>query len=93
MVCVPDMDVLCRIMIAPTLETGLQLNFMAMLFGGQIDANDFHYFGWNFQFMQHYFEEAGFMEVKKEESFGLFQDTSEFRPLGIPISLNAIAIK
>jgi hypothetical protein len=66
---------------------------MGMIFGGQIDAHDFHYFGWNFQFMQHFLDEAGFMSASRVESLGEFDDTSEIMSLGRRISLNVIAIK
>jgi predicted SAM-dependent methyltransferase len=93
MVSVPDMDVLGKLVTDPALETQRKLSYMTMIFGGQTDANDYHYFGWNFQFMQYYFDEAGFMEVKRVDSFGLFDDTSEIWAMGVPISLNAVAIK
>lgn len=93
MVAVPDMDVLCKIMLDTDMPAEIKVRFVGMLFGGQKDANDFHYFGWNFQIMQYLFEEAGFMEISRVESFGLFVDTSEFRPMDYRISLNAIAIK
>ena len=93
MVAVPDMDVLCRAFLRPDLDTGTRFQFMRIIFGGQIDADDVHYSGWNFEFIQQYLSDAGFMSVDRVESFGLFQDTSEYRPLGERISLNVVAVK
>ena len=66
---------------------------MRMIFGGQVDNYDYHYFGWNYEFMYDYLSVAGFSKINKVGSFGLFNDTSEFKPYGFPISLNVIAIK
>ncbi|HEY4373827.1 MAG TPA: methyltransferase domain-containing protein [Burkholderiales bacterium] len=93
LVSVPDMDVLSRVMLEASMPAELKRHFIGMIFGGQKDAYDYHYFGWNFQLMQYFFDEAGFMETRRVESLGLFDDTSEMLALGQPISLNAIAIK
>jgi len=93
MIAVPDMDVLCRVFLRPDLDTKTRYEFMRIMFGGQIDDNDYHFFGWNFEFLQHFLDEAGFMSVARVDNFGLFDDTSNYRPLGEPISLNVVAIK
>ncbi len=93
MISVPDMDILCRNFLRPDLGLEARYQFMRMMFGGQIDPNDFHFFGWNLEFMNHFLSEAGFMSIERVPSFGLFQDTSELRPLDEPISLNVVAIK
>ena len=64
-----------------------------VIFGGQVDNYDYHYFGWNFEFMNEYLTEVGFLKINKVNSFGLFEDTSDYKPYGFPISLNVIAIK
>ena len=66
---------------------------MRMIFGGQIDEFDFHYFGWNMPLLEAFFKEAGFKKFERVKSFSLFNDTSEFSFDGIPISLNVIAYK
>ncbi|HEY4370674.1 MAG TPA: methyltransferase domain-containing protein [Burkholderiales bacterium] len=93
LVSVPDMDVLCRTFIDPALTLPVRFHVMRMMFGGQVDPDDFHCFGWNFEFMQDFLRRAGFGEVRKVEDFGLFNDASSFRPYGYPISLNVIAVK
>ena len=66
---------------------------MRMIFGGQEDESDFHYFGWNFRFLSDHLKQTNFSKVEKVNSFDLFEDTSEYKPYGFPISLNIIAYK
>ena len=90
---VPDMDVLCHFFVSPLANKKIKFHTMMMIFGGQVDNYDYHYFGWNFEFMNEYLTEVGFLKIDKVNSFGLFEDTSDYKPYGFPISLNVIAIK
>ena len=92
-VSVPDMEILCRIFIDDKAPSKVKFHVMRMMFGGQIDDYDFHYFGWNFQFMREFLIGAGFKKVERVKSFSLFKDTSDYAPYGAPISLNVIAYK
>ena len=90
---VPDMDVLCHFFVSPLATKKVKFHIMTMIFGGQIDNFDYHYFGWNYEFMNDYLTFAGFSKVDKVNSLGLFDDTSDSKPYGFPISLNVIATK
>ena len=90
---VPDMDSLCHFFISPLADKKIKFHVMRMIFGGQVDEYDYHYFGWNFQFLHDYLNEANFSKVERVHSFGLFNDTSDHKPYGFPISLNVIATK
>ena len=79
--------------INPAATPAMRMHIMRMMFGGQVDAHDFHYFGWNQLFLFDYLQRAGFNKFERVESFGLFKDTSDYKPYGIPISLNVLAIK
>ncbi len=92
-VSVPDLDILCRIFIDPKAPQKAKFHAMRMMFGGQIDEYDFHYFGWNYEFMKDYLTTAGFKKIEKVKSFSLFKDTSDYAPYGVPISLNVIGYK
>ena len=92
-VSVPDMDILCKIYLDPKAPPKVKFHTMRMMFGGQVDDFDFHYFGWNFQFMNEYLLKAGFKKIERVKSFSLFKDTSDYAPYGPPISLNIIAYK
>jgi predicted SAM-dependent methyltransferase len=93
LISVPDLDVLCQLFISPQATQEVKWHIMRMMFGGQIDSHDFHYMGFNEQFLRDVLGQAGFATVHRAASFGIFQDTSDFRPYGVPISLNVIAVK
>jgi len=50
-VSVPDLDVLCHTFINPIVSPAVKFHVMRMMFGGQMDAYDFHFFGWNQAFL------------------------------------------
>ena len=90
---VPDLDVLSRIFIDNKAPAKVKFHVMRMMFGGQTDEFDYHYFGWNYEFLNSYLIEAGFKKNERVKSFNLFNDTSDFAPYGPPISLNVIVYK
>ena len=90
---VPDLDILCRIFIEKTAPQKVKFHVMRMMFGGQIDEFDYHYFGWNYEFLNSYLNEAGFAKNERVKTFNIFNDTSSFAPYGPLISLNVIAYK
>lgn len=90
---VPDLEALCRLFLNPELDGAERFHVMRMMFGGQMDDYDFHYIGLTNEFMTEYFKQVGFSSVRRVDSFGLFNDTSDYKPYGVPISLNLIAIK
>ena len=90
---VPDMDVLCRIFMAKEAPKKAKFHAMTMMFGGQTDKYDYHYFGWNYEFLNSYLLEAGFKTNERVKTFDIFNDTSSFAPYGPLISLNVIAHK
>ena len=92
-VSVPDMDILCKIFVDPNTPIKVKFDTMRIMFGGQQDEFDFHYFGWNFRFMHDLLLKAGFSKIERVKSFSLFNDTSDYAPNGVPISLNIIAQK
>ena len=92
-VSVPDMDILAHTFVNPLGTSQVKFHVMRMMFGGQVDENDFHFFGWNFIFLRDYLTKAGFSKISRVNSFGLFEDTSDYKPYGFLISLNVIATK
>ena len=67
---------------------------MRMIFGGQIDEYDFHYFGWDFELLSGLLKNVGFKEIEEVEKFSIFtNDTSNEDIDGELISLNLIAKK
>lgn len=92
-VAVPDLEVLCKIVMDQSAPSDAKIHAIRMMFGGQTDDHDYHYFGWTEHLLSAYLQEAGFRSVRRVDSFGLFDDTSEFKPRGLAISLNVIAEK
>lgn len=93
-VSVPDFDVLASLFVLKdklTLEE--RFHVMRMLFGGHVDAHDYHQVGLSVDFLAVFLGEAGFVNARKVRSFGLFPDTSDMIFKGVPISLNVVAEK
>ena len=90
---VPDLDILCKIFIEKKAPPKVKFHVMRMMFGGQTDEFDYHYFGWNYEFLNSYLIEAGFKKNERVKTFDIFNDTSSFAPYGPLISLNVIAYK
>lgn len=66
---------------------------MRMIFGGHVDQYDYHVVGLNKDFLAKYLTASGYVNIKKVQGFGLFNDTSAALFKGVPISLNMIAEK
>lgn len=92
-VSVPDWDILCHLFINPIASLDVKWHALRMILGGQVDEFDFHYVGFNQQILYDFLRQAGFSKATRVESFGLFNDTSDYKPYGFPISLNIVATK
>ncbi|PUE24039.1 methyltransferase domain-containing protein [Limnohabitans sp. Jir72] len=90
---VPDLDHLCHFFVSPNASINEKYQAMKIIFGGQIDNNDFHYSGFNYQFLSHLLLEAGFSHIQRVDNFGLFKDTSNHYFAHHLVSLNVIAQK
>lgn len=91
LVSVPDLEVLCRALLDPSADPKRKIHLLQMIYGGQSDEWDFHYFGWTEELLSMYLRSVGFSTIERVESFNLFNDYSEYRPYGEPISLNVRA--
>ena len=91
---VPDIDVLAElILLKEHLTIDEQFFVMRMMFGGHMDEYDYHIVGLNEMFLERFLIEAAFINIRKVENFGLFEDTSSMLFKDVPISLNMIAEK
>jgi predicted SAM-dependent methyltransferase len=94
LISVPDMDVLSRLFVErASLSMEERFLLMRMMFGGHVDAYDHHQVGLNDEFLAWFLGATGFRGMRRVERLGLFNDTSETRFRGLPISLNMIAHK
>ena len=89
---VPDMDVLAQLFLDKE-HLGVEDRFMVMrmMFGGHINSHDYHLVGLNQDFLSDYLRSAGYDNIERVQSFGLFNDTSEMEFRGVRISLNMVA--
>lgn len=91
---VPDIDVLAHLLLQKqALDIGQRYQIMRMMFGGHIDAHDYHLVGLNQEFLVGFLGAAGFESVQRVDSHGLFDDTSDMTVGGLRISLNMNAFK
>jgi predicted SAM-dependent methyltransferase len=90
-VSVPDFEKLARIFLLPELTPQLRFHVMRMIFGGQMDAFDFHKVGLTGELLAAMLINAGFTELGQVESFGEFSDSSDLTFGPNRVSLNVIA--
>ena len=90
---VPDLEILCRLFLHPSLDANGRLHVMRMMFGGRMTEYDVHLVGLNFELFGGLLNEAGFRDIRRVPEFGLFQDTSILKFGDVPISLNMEARK
>lgn len=94
LVSVPDLDVLARLFLDRTrLTAGERFMVMRMMFGGHVDKFDYHQVGLNDELLAAFLFQAGFTNLRRVSSLGLFSDTSAMVYKGTPISLNMVAEK
>jgi len=92
-VSVPNMDVLCRLFLDRVKLNVDRFFVMRMMFGGHIDRYDYHVVGLNQDFLSEFLAKAGYTNLQRVRTFGLFKDTSDMVFKGVPISLNMTAQK
>ncbi len=91
---VPDIDVLAHLLLQRhKLDVNQRFQVMRMMFGGHVDAHDYHLVGLNQEFLAGFLNAAGFHTVQRVPRHGLFTDTSDMVVAGTPISLNLNALK
>jgi len=66
--------------INPVASPDVKFHIIRMMFGGQVDSYDFHFFRQNQLFLLDFLRKAGFGDVSLVKSFGLFNITSDYKP-------------
>lgn len=87
---VPDLGVLCELFVDQSMTFKERAQIMYMMFGGQLDAHDFHRVGLWRDYLGRALATAGFRRVDQVPVFGLFHDSSLASVRGRYISLNVI---
>jgi len=91
---VPDLDCLSKLLSEASLDINQKIHVLRMIYGGQVNEFDYHYFGYNFEILEAFLKNSGFRNIRRVKNFDLFRDTSSFAPyFSRPISLNIICHK
>jgi predicted SAM-dependent methyltransferase len=91
---VPDLDVLAQLFVAKDrLSLDERFFVMRMIFGGHVDQYDYHVVGLNEEFLAEFLRLTGYVNIKRVQEFGYFEDTSSMIFKGVAISVNMIAEK
>jgi len=91
---VPDLDVLSKLMLSKDeLDFRERFYVMRMIFGAHKDKYDYHVVGLNEEFLSAFLMDAGYVNFRRVEEFGLFVDASAMKFKDVAISLNIIAEK
>ena len=92
-VSVPNLGTLCKLFIDDDTTPQESFDIMRMMFGGHMTEHDFHLVGLDPALLADFLTQAGFRNIRKVDSFDLFDDTSANRFKGTLISCNMIAEK
>lgn len=93
MVSVPDMVALCVLFVHEKITPDHQWHLMRIMFGGEVDDDDYNATGFTADFLGSFLTEAGFQDIKCVEDFGLFEDASLEKLNNLSVSLNMKAVK
>jgi SAM-dependent methyltransferase len=85
---VPDLRRIARAFLDPALSLERERVLLQVVYGGQLDEFDFHYWGFTFPTANWTFHQVGFSHVEEVGPFTVFNDTSTNM-----YSLNLIAYK
>lgn len=90
---VPDLEILARLFVSDALSHDDRFHVMRIIFGGHVNEHDYHQVGLDFVFLKSYLEAAGFANIARVQSFGIFHDTSELEFGGVRVSCNVTSEK
>jgi predicted O-linked N-acetylglucosamine transferase (SPINDLY family)/predicted SAM-dependent methyltransferase len=91
---VPDLDTLADLfLMKDRLDLQDRFHVMRMIFGGHTSPHDYHKVGLNAEILQSFLRKAGFINLRRVDNLGIFQDTSTLQFHGRPVSLNMVAEK
>lgn len=90
----PDLDVLTQLFVSREQYTiNDRFNIMKMIFGGHVNKYDYHFVGLNEEFLSLFLGRVGYENIRKVDSFDLFDDSSNMKFKDAAISVNLIAEK
>jgi predicted SAM-dependent methyltransferase len=92
-IAVPDFNVLCNLLMDPSVPKKEKFSLMALLYGDQSAPDRFNRVGLTTEFLAAFLRQAGFTQARRVPSFGLFNDMSSAKRFGRVISLNILAVR
>jgi len=91
---VPNLEVVCKMFASENnLSFDDKFKLMRIIYGGQMDAHDYHKAGFFPELLSRYLLMLGFENISEVEYFDIFKDSSTIKCNGINISLNMFADK
>jgi protein O-GlcNAc transferase len=90
---VPDFELLCSLMISPSIPRNDLFSLMALIYGDQAAPDRFNRVGFTTDFIGAFLKQAGFSTARRVPSFGLFNDMSSAKRFSQSIALNVLATK
>jgi protein O-GlcNAc transferase len=92
-VAVPDFNVLCNLLMDPSVPRKERFSLMVLLYGDQSSPERFNKVGLTTEFLAAFLRNAGFRHARRVPSFGLFNDMSSAKRFGRVIALNVLATR
>ncbi|HEX4571471.1 MAG TPA: tetratricopeptide repeat protein [Dongiaceae bacterium] len=92
-IAVPDFELLCNLMINPSIPRNELFSIMALVYGDQATPDRFNRTGFTADFIGAFLKQAGFKTARRVPSFGLFNDMSSAKRFSQSIALNVLATK
>ena len=87
-IAVPDFQVLCNLLMDPSVPKKEKFSLMILLYGDQSTPERFNHVGLTTEFLAAFLRNAGFSHARRVTSFGLFNDMSSAKRFGRVIALN-----
>ena len=90
---VTDLDVICKMFLDKNIGVELRVKLIKFIYGAHDHPDNYHYFGFDLDILVECLKAAGFQQLIKTQTFGIFNDTSELLICGVPVSLNVVVYK
>jgi predicted SAM-dependent methyltransferase len=92
-IAVPDFELLCNLMVNPSIPRKERFSLMALMYGDQSAPDRVNRVGFTTEFIGAFLKQAGFKTARRVPSFGLFNDMSNAKRFSRAIALNVLATK
>jgi predicted SAM-dependent methyltransferase len=91
--CVPNLENIAKLFSEAKLETQHRYLLTTLLYGEQLDENDFNRSAWAFEPLAQMLDLMGFRKIESLAPFDLFNDVSSLKLGNVSVSLNMICEK